>query len=211
MTGFTASASPRAGSEEPLGELEAQTEGSCRGQAAQQYFLIPGSVRKSLDCLFDWAPAACYRSSDRVRSLWLAHSCHPGPRWSEQAPKRARELVHMNLDLTRSALRWLRYLLSNSQSRGVRLTVVHGPSKKKTLRNVNIQALWKHEKQPKRMTPLILKTVRYLLDYCFCSSWMMYWENGCKRHKGTVWALYLCPNSRVILCILQYITLFINK
>lgn len=69
MTGFTASASPRAGSEEPLGELEAQTEGRCRGQAAQQYFLIPGSVRKSLDCLFDWAPAACYRSSDRVRSL----------------------------------------------------------------------------------------------------------------------------------------------
>lgn len=177
MTGFTASASPRAGSEEPLGELEAQTEGSCRGQAAQQYFLIPGSVRKSLDYLFDWAPAACYRSSDRVRSLWLAHSCHPGPRWSELALKRARELVHMNLDLTRSALRWLCYLLSNSQSRGVRLTVVHGPSKKKKHCVMLIFRLY--EKQPKRKTPLILKTGRYLLYYYFCSSWMMYWENGC--------------------------------
>lgn len=210
MTGFTASASPRAGSEEPLGELEAQTEGSCRGQAAQQYFLIPGSVRKSLDCLFDWAPAACYRSSDRVRSLWLAHSCHPGPRWSEQALKRARELVHMNLDLTRSALRWLRYLLSNSEQRCQTQWFMDQARKKHCVMLI-FRLYEKHEKQPKRMTPLILKTVRYLLDYCFCSSWMMYWENGCKRHKGTVWALYLCPNSRVILCILQYITLFINK
>lgn len=176
MTGFTASASPRAGSEEPLGELEAQTEGSCRGQAAQQYFLIPGSVRKSLDCLFDWAPAACYRSSDRVRSLWLAHSCHPGPRWSELALKRARELVHMNLDLTRSALRWLCYLLSNSQSRGVRLS---GSWTKQEKKHCVMLIFRLYEKQPKRKTPLILKTGRYLLYYYFCSSWMMYWENGC--------------------------------